>query len=47
VVKAFDRQDSSMMKLLAHANCLIIRPPHDRSHITGEDVEILEFEEGF
>ena len=26
VVKAFDRQDSSMMKLLAHANCLIVRP---------------------
>ena len=47
VVKAFDRQDSSMMKLLTHANCLIVRPPHDHSHIAGEEVEILEFEEGF
>ena len=47
VVKAFDRQDSSMMKFLTHSNCLIIRPPFDRSHIVGDEVEILEFEEGF
>lgn len=28
LAEAFDRQDSSMMKVFAQADCLIIRPPH-------------------
>ncbi|MBB3657172.1 molybdopterin molybdotransferase [Rhizobium sp. BK650] len=28
LVEPFDKQDSSMMKIFAHADCLIIRPPH-------------------
>ncbi|MFA1623649.1 gephyrin-like molybdotransferase Glp [Rhizobium mongolense] len=28
LAEPFDKQDSSMMKVFAHADCLIIRPPH-------------------
>jgi molybdopterin molybdotransferase len=28
IAEPFERQDSSMMKVFAHADCLIIRPPH-------------------
>lgn len=28
IAEPFDRQDSSMMKIFAHADCLIVRPPH-------------------
>lgn len=28
LVEPFDKQDSSMMKTLAHSDCLVIRPPH-------------------
>mgnify|MGYP001376144241 CR=1 FL=1 len=47
VVKAFDHQDSSMMKVLAQANCLIIRPPFDSKRSTGDEVKLIEFKDGF
>lgn len=28
IAKPFDKQDSSMMNIFAHADCLIVRPPH-------------------
>ena len=47
VVKAFEHQDSSMMKVLAQANCLIIRPPFDPKRTTGDEVKVIEFKDGF
>ena len=47
VVEAFDHQDSSMMKVLAQANCLIIRPPFDSKRSTGDEVKLIEFKDGF
>ena len=46
-VKAFQRQDSSMMMLLTKANCLIVRSPHDPKRSVGEEVEIIEFKGNF
>lgn len=40
-VRAFDRQASSLISVLADANCLLIRPPHDPARQAGEIVEIL------
>ena len=40
-VRPFDRQDSSMLGALAHADCLIVRPPHASAAKAGERVEIL------
>lgn len=34
-------QDSSMLRTLAHADCLIIRPPHAPAAASGDSVEIL------
>jgi molybdopterin molybdotransferase len=39
--KPFDKQDSSMMSLLARADCLMIRPPHAPAARAGERVTIL------
>ncbi len=39
----FDRQDSSMMSLLARADCLIIRPPLAPAAAIGASVPILRF----
>jgi len=47
VVKAFEHQDSSMMKVLAQANCLIIRPPFDTKRTIGDEVNLIEFKDGF
>ncbi len=47
VVKAFEHQDSSMMKVLAQANCLIIRPPFDTKRTIGDEVKLIEFKDGF
>jgi molybdopterin molybdotransferase len=41
VATPFDRQDSSMLATLAHADCLIIRPPDAPAAAAGERVEIL------
>lgn len=41
-VVAFDKQDSSMMKIMADSNCLIIRPPHAAAADVGDIVEIID-----
>ncbi|MEO0990711.1 MAG: molybdopterin molybdenumtransferase MoeA, partial [Pseudomonadota bacterium] len=38
---AFDRQDSSLLTVLADANCMLVRPPHDPARAEGEEVEII------
>jgi molybdopterin molybdotransferase len=40
-VTPFERQDSSMMATLAHAECLIVRPPHAPAAEAGDTVEII------
>jgi molybdopterin molybdotransferase len=42
----FAVQDSSMMRLLAQADCLIMRPPHAPAAAPGETVPILRFPTG-
>jgi molybdopterin molybdotransferase len=42
----FEVQDSSMMRLLSAADCLIIRPPHAPAAATGGNVPILRFPAG-
>ncbi len=39
--RAFAKQDSSMMSLLAKSNCLIVRPPHAPPAPAGTSVEIV------
>ncbi len=40
-LNAFDRQDSSLLSVLAEANVLIVRPPHESEKAVGEPVEYL------
>ncbi|MBE1284666.1 MAG: molybdopterin molybdenumtransferase MoeA [Rhodobacteraceae bacterium] len=40
-ITAFDNQDSAMLSVLANANALLIRPPHDGERHAGELVEYL------
>jgi molybdopterin molybdotransferase len=42
----FEVQDSSMMRLLAAADCLIVRPPHAPAAAAGETLPILRFPMG-
>ncbi len=42
----FSGQDSSMMARLAHADCLIVRPPHAEATRTGDPVRILKLNFG-
>lgn len=37
----FDTQDSSMLRTLAEANCLIVRPPHAPAATAGDLCEVL------
>ena len=37
----FERQDSALLTVLAEANCLAIRPPHDGARLPGEVLEII------
>jgi len=37
----FVKQDSSMMSLLAAADCLIVRPPHAPAVVAGDPVDIM------
>lgn len=37
-----DRQDSSMLRVLAHSDCLIVRAPHVPAAAPGDSVEILD-----
>jgi len=41
VAEAFSKQDSSMMKILAHSDALIIRPPHADALPAGSPCPIL------
>jgi molybdopterin molybdotransferase len=45
-VFAFDVQDSSMMRLLSGADCLILRPPHAPAAPAGCIVPIIRFPTG-
>jgi molybdopterin molybdotransferase len=45
-VFAFEVQDSSMMRLLAAADCLILRPPHAPAAAAGSTVPIVRFPAG-
>jgi len=38
---AFERQDSSMLTVLADANALLIRPPHDPAQPAGAQIQYL------
>lgn len=43
VATPFERQDSSMMRLLAYADCLIVRPPHADSLPAESEVDVVVF----
>jgi molybdopterin molybdotransferase len=45
-VFAFEVQDSSMMRLLSAADCLILRPPHAPAAAAGSIVPIIRFPTG-
>jgi molybdopterin molybdotransferase len=42
----FEVQDSSMMRLLSAADCLLVRPPHAEALATGAMVPIVQFPGG-
>jgi molybdopterin molybdotransferase len=42
----FEVQDSSMMRLLAAADCLVVRPPHAPPLAAGANVPIIFFSDG-
>ncbi len=46
VATPFERQDSAMLAALAHANCLVVRPPHAPAVQTGSTVEVLPLSGG-
>lgn len=46
LVRAFDTQDSSLTRLLAEADCLIIRAPHAPAAAAGSAVDIIDFASG-
>ena len=41
VATPFDKQDSSMLSLMARADCLAIRPPHAPAAKAGDSIEIM------
>ena len=43
VATPFAKQDSSMLSLLAKADCLVLRPPHVPATKAGATVDIIEF----
>jgi molybdopterin molybdotransferase len=43
--RPFPQQDSSMMSLLAHSDCLVIRQPHAPAAAAGQMVEILPLDD--
>ena len=45
-VSPFEVQDSSMMRLLADADCLVVRPPHAPALAAGSTVPIMMFPGG-
>ena len=44
IATPYPKQDSSMLRTLAEANCFIIRPPFDRARREGEPIDILLFD---
>ncbi|MDA0229915.1 MAG: molybdopterin molybdotransferase MoeA [Proteobacteria bacterium] len=42
-VSPFDRQDSSMISLLAQSEALIVRPPFDPAVVAGDVVKVIPF----
>jgi molybdopterin molybdotransferase len=40
-ITAADRQDSSLLTVLAHSNALLVRPPHDPARDIGASVSYL------
>lgn len=46
LARPFERQDSSMLANMAHADCLIVRPPHAPATEAGATVEILRLTGG-
>lgn len=46
VVTPFDKQDSSMLAVLAEADCLVVRPPHAAAAAAGERVQVIPLEGG-
>jgi molybdopterin molybdotransferase len=44
VAEPFPLQDSSMMRLYAHADALIVRPPHDPARAAGDTVTVLRLD---
>ncbi len=44
VATPFPRQDSGMLRALAHADALILRPPHASAAKIGDPVEILQLD---
>lgn len=41
LVHVADRQDSSLLSVLARSNCLVVRPPNDPKRAEGEQIEII------
>jgi molybdopterin molybdotransferase len=46
LVRAFEKQDSSMMAPLAKADCLIVRPPHAEPAPAGATVDVMPMPDG-
>ncbi|WP_299191095.1 gephyrin-like molybdotransferase Glp [uncultured Litoreibacter sp.] len=40
-IQAFEKQDSSLLMVLAHATALIVRPPNDLARAAGDTVEYV------
>ncbi|KJZ19970.1 molybdopterin molybdotransferase MoeA [Loktanella sp. S4079] len=40
-VTVFERQDSALLSVLADANCLAVRPPHDPARKIGDEIKII------
>jgi molybdopterin molybdotransferase len=40
-IRAFERQDSALLTVLAEADALLIRPPHDPPREIGETMSYL------
>ena len=46
VATPFERQDSSLLLLLANAGCLILRAPHAPALQAGATVPVLRLDQG-
>ncbi|MFL2812292.1 MAG: molybdopterin molybdotransferase MoeA [Paracoccaceae bacterium] len=42
IVMPKKNQDSSLVKTLQESNCLIIRPPHDKAKLKGNEIEVIK-----